>query len=525
MGHGTGCSALFFANIIFVDRENFCTIRANGKVLSGGFVQKCGNGRNVNVFKKCKRNLFFTFRTIYKVGIAVLFCYELFLGFNRHVLDLRKLINHILLFFYALVKPDKTFVRGDFTKIKKLVSVLLIFAITFLFCACNSNSEINDETIYFGNDNIGNDLNGNDGFLDISKEFRGVWFSYLELKAAPKSSKKEFSSYLEKRFEQLKELSVNCVFVQVRPFADAIYKSEIFPSSSCVVKNRGDRLPFDFLKVIIDIAKKFSLSVHAWINPYRILLKGENEEVLLKGGNEKTLSYPDTVSVSEGLFFSPASTKAQKIVISGVREILENYDVDGIHIDDYFYPTTDEEIDKTQFEDYKKSGGTMSLSNWRRENVNALVRGIYTAVKECSNKKIFSISPAGNIEKNRNVYFADVERWGSEDGYCDVLIPQIYFGFENGHLPFESCAKQWRKIVTNKNVSLCAGLALYKVGKEDLNAGSGKDEWKNENDIISRQVEFLRGENYAGFCLYSLQFVNFNEKLLANELKSLKDVI
>ncbi len=410
-------------------------------------------------------------------------------------------------------------------KIKKFVLVFLLFALAFLLCACDSNNRINDETIYFGDDNIGNDLDGNDGFLDISKEMRGVWFSYLELKSAPKSSKEEFSNYLDERFEKLKKLSVNCIFVQVRPFADAIYESEIFPSSNCVVNKQGEKLPFDFLRVIIERAKKFSLSVHAWINPYRILSKDESEESLSKNSLGKTLSYPDVVALSEGLFFSPASTEAQRLVISGVREILQNYAVDGIHIDDYFYPTTDEEIDKTQFEAYKERGGTMALSNWRRENVNALVRGIYTAVKDCSNKKIFSISPGGNIEKNRNVYFADVEKWGSEDGYCDILIPQIYFGFENEHLPFESCAKEWRKIVTNKNVSLCAGLALYKVGKEDLNAGSGKDEWKTKSDIISRQVEFLRQENYGGFCLYSLQFVNFNEKLLANELKSLEDVI
>lgn len=410
-------------------------------------------------------------------------------------------------------------------KHKKFAAAALAIALLFLLCSCDNSDWMNDETISFGDEGVANNLDDNN-FLDISKEVRGVWFSYLELKNAPKSTQEEFSSFLDERFETLKRLSVNCLFVQVRPFADAIYESKIFPSSNCVVEKQGDKLPFDFLKVITRKAKKYAISVHAWINPYRILPKEKADEKLCKSSPGKTLSFPDVVSLSEGLFFSPASLKAQKLVILGVREILQNYDVDGIHIDDYFYPTTNEKIDKAQFEEYGKNGGTLSLSDWRRENVNALIRGIYLEVKKNSKEKIFSISPGGNIEKNRNVYFADVEKWGSEEGYCDLLIPQIYFGFGNEFLPFEDCAKSWRKIVTNKNVTLCAGLALYKVGKEDLNAGKGgKDEWTTEKKIIARQVEFLKSQNYGGFCLYSLQFVNFNEKLLANELKSLESVV
>lgn len=408
----------------------------------------------------------------------------------------------------------------------KLAAIAMAVFLLFSLCACDGSNWTNDETLSFGNDNIGNDLEDKDNFLDLSKEMRGVWFSYLELKSAPKNTREEFEAYLDERFEALRKLSVNCIFVQVRPFADAIYESELFPSSVCVVKNQGDELPFDFLKVIVEKAKSFSFFVHAWINPYRILPKDESPKKLCERSPGKTFSVPDVVSLEEGLFFSPASLEAQRTVILGVREILQNYDVDGIHIDDYFYPTADEKIDKTQFEEYKSEGGTLSLSDWRRENVNALVRGIYREVKQSSKKRIFSISPGGNIEKNRDVYFADVEKWGSEEGFCDVLIPQIYFGFENENLPFEACAEQWRKIVTSKDVTLCAGLALYKVGKDDPNAGEGgREEWKTEERILARQVEFLRSKNFSGFCLYSLQFVNFNEKLLANELKSLESVI
>ena len=94
-----------------------------------------------------------------------------------------------------------------------------------------------------------------------------------------------------------------------------------------------------------------------------------------------------------------------------------------------------------------------------------------------------------------------------------MIIPQIYFGFDNETLPFESCASQWAELCKSRKVLLCAGLAVYKAGKEDTFAGdSGKNEWKENSDILKRQVEYLRENGFDGFCLYSSQFVNFNEK-------------
>ena len=418
----------------------------------------------------------------------------------------------ILYFFSPLVKP-----KGANHKMKRKIfaALLLLIFLPAVLCGCGSGllSDDDGEEYLLEDDDLADEAEDDDRFLDISKEIRGVWFSYLELKAAPKESEKQFSAYILSQFKKLQKLSVNCVFVQVRPFADAIYESEIFPSSSCVVKKRGDSLPFDFLRVICEKGRKCGLSVHAWINPYRILPRGESRSKLCEKSPGKTLSFPDVVEIDEGMFFSPASEKARRLIISGVREILGKYEVDGIHIDDYFYPSQKEKVDSSFYKEYLKGGGTLALDSWRRENVNALVSGIYSAVKESGEDKIFSISPGGDIEKNFSVYYADVERWGKEDGFCDVLIPQIYYGFKNESKPFEKCAIGWRNIVKNDNVRLCAGLALYKRGKEDKFAGErGKNEWKEE-ELISRQIETLRTQGFDGFCLYSLQFVNFNEKL------------
>lgn len=392
---------------------------------------------------------------------------------------------------------------------KKILALLLALLLAFFpLCACE-NESINDETVHIDDENIGNGVADRENFLEIGKPVRGVWFSYLELQAAPKKSEAEFSSFLSKKFELLKEHDINTIFVHVRPFADAIYESSLFPSSFCVSKKQGEKLPFDFLAAIINQAKRFDLSVHAWINPYRILPKGADEKKLCAKSPGKTFSYPDVVTLEEGMFFSPASLKAQRLIISGVREILQRYDVDGIHIDDYFYPCESEKIDCVQFEAYQKSGGRLSLPDWRRENVNALIGGIYGEVKRFSPEKVFSISPSGNIEKNFSKYFADVQKWAGEDGWCDLLIPQIYFGFENESLPFEKTALQWKEISKSKSLCLCPGLALYKQGKDDPNAGeSGRNEWIENADVILRQIKFLEENGFDGYCLYSLDFLN-----------------
>ena len=180
--------------------------------------------------------------------------------------------------------------------------------------------------------------------------------------------------------------------------------------------------------------------------------------------------------------------------------------------------------DKTQYEDYRKNGGSMNISQWRRENVNALVSAMYLKVKSYGEDKIFSVSPSGNIDKNYSQLYADVSLW-CKGGYCDMVLPQIYFGFQNESLPFEECLDDWLSITDSEKVILIPALALYKSGKEDTFAGSGKDEWINNNDIISRQVKLIKEKNCKGFALYSSSYINFSEKFTAQELKNLQNML
>ena len=179
------------------------------------------------------------------------------------------------------------------------------------------------------------------------------------------------------------------------------------------------------------------------------------------------------------------------MISDGVSEIVRNYNVDGVHIDDYFYPTTDENFDIEAFE----TSRAVSVSDFRLENINMLVSQMYQTVKKENPKVLFGISPQGNIANNYTQLFADVEKWASQTGYCDYIVPQIYYGFENEYQPFVKVLQDWDSM-TCKEVKLIVGLAYYKINEDS--------EFSQNTGIISRQIEHVYGcENTDGVALYN----------------------
>lgn len=398
--------------------------------------------------------------------------------------------------------------------------ILLVLAAMFCLCSCSNGilSEDAKDVIDFDNAAVG-EQDDADLIFNRSETFVGAWLSYLELSGDGKmTDTKHYAAYIDGLLESAEKIGVSDLFVHAVSFADAIYPSQIYPTSERIASCRGDKLPFDALSVIVGQAKKRGLRVHAWINPYRIqsqydeaaLCKTETAYRLMKKGDDAV------VRAGGGLYFNPASEKTVRLVTDAARELMSGYGLDGIHIDDYFYPPCESGFDEKQYEAYRKSGGIENLASWRQENVNRLVRSLYTTVKSFGEEKLFSISPGGDIEKDSSVHYADVKRWLREDGYCDLLIPQIYYGFENESQPFEKCLAQWKNAACG-NTRLAVGLALYKTGKTDEFAGeSGKNEWKDNSDILARQVKQILQSGIDGFCLYSLKFVNFKEKEIQN---------
>lgn len=369
-------------------------------------------------------------------------------------------------------------------------------------------------------------------------ELIGVWCNYYELsmKESGGGTEEKFREKVKDMFSLSKEKGVNAVFVQVRPFCDAFYKSKLFPWSEYITGVQGKDPGYDPLEIMVEEAKKLELQIHGWINPYRVSYK--NDINALSEDNPARKMYeenPDSVYISDGgIFLNPANEKAKKLVIDGVKELL-NYDIDGIHMDDYFYPGSDEKIDGEEYNKYTESGGKLSLAQWRRNQVSALVGGIYAQIKSIAPDVVFGISPMGDIEKNYNSSYADLALWCSGEGYIDYVMPQLYYGFENSSKPFEETADEWKKLVPEESdVKLYAGLALYKCGLEDKYAGAesekkdtGRYEWINKDDIISRQISCVRELDYDGVVLYSYKSVanNSGDKHLQAEIEKIMGIL
>lgn len=355
-------------------------------------------------------------------------------------------------------------------------------------------------------------------------ELRAVWISYLELNYKGKS-KADFERDAAARMENLKSLNINAAIVHVRAHSDAYYASKLFPYAKNLTGTQGQAPGYDPLQILIREAHSRGIELHAWFNPFRV--GGANDTIASladsnpakkwrtdtdPGNDSRVIDLKaDLGDPNGGIYYNPGVLEVRRLILDGVREVLDNYEVDGIHFDDYFYPTVSPEFDRKEYEAYTKTvSQPMELADWRRYQVNQLVTGIYAMTKEY--KKEFGISPAANIEHNRNNLYADIEYWVKSGSYVDYICPQIYFGFEypQKQYQFVSLCTRWEQLVKNTNVTLYIGLGPYKIGETDPKDSSapGSDEWIVKTDILKRQVEHIRGlSRYGGFMLFSYSYL------------------
>lgn len=369
--------------------------------------------------------------------------------------------------------------------------------------------------------------------VSVSEEVRAVWVNYNELsmKSLGGGTQTDFQNKAEEMCRNIRASDMNTVIVHVRPFCDAFYASELFPWSVYLTGTQGQGVDYDPFGIFLAAAKAQKLSVQAWINPYRVLLSAEWEK--LSDNNPAKQWYEagkteNLLLTENGIYLNPASLEAQTLIINGVREILRKYDVDAIHMDDYFYPTNDPSVDAASYASYQQAGGRLSQDDWRRENVSMFVSALYAAIKAQNPQTQLVISPGGDIRKNHDSLYADIERWAREPGFLDVLMPQLYYGFENAAKPFEQTAAEWANLRFAPNVSLCFGLAAYKCGKEDVHAGTGALEWTQQEDILARQLTLCRTlPHYDGFALYTYSSIYMadSDEIMKKEWKNFRNVL
>ena len=335
---------------------------------------------------------------------------------------------------------------------------------------------------------------------ESDEEMRGVWVSYMELSMENESSKtqKAFEDKFTEIAEKSRESGFNTLIVH--PFCDALYKSSYFPWSHILTGTQGKNPQYDALQIMCDICKENNLKIHAWINPYRV---SSNETPKKLSDNNPYIKNSEIgIKTDNGIFLDPSNETAQQLISDGVKEIAENYDVDGIQFDDYFYPTKNESFDKKQYEAYIEKYGkenSMSLDNWRMQNVNTLICKVYRTIKSVDSSVEFGISPQGNIGNNDGLY-ADVKSWCTCKGFVDYICPQIYFSLENPALTFEDCLDSWTSLDFDENVKLYVGLGGYKAGNGEYD----EETWLLSDSILANEYDILcNNKSVRGFMLYS----------------------
>ena len=340
------------------------------------------------------------------------------------------------------------------------------------------------------------------------EEDRYVFISYIDYSYLKGKDENILKEEINKMVLNIKENNFNGIILQVRAFSDAIYYSKIFSPSLYIVNNENDKLKLDMLDYFIKLSHENNIKLIAWINPYRIR---SNNDISSISGNNIVNKYLNTssVEIKNGIYFNPAKDEVLDLIIKGVLEIVKNYDVDGILYDDYFYPS--KTCDLNDYKLYKINGGLKSLEDFRRDNINKLIRKTYEKIKEVNSDVLFGISPSGNMNNNYNAEYLDIN-YLIENKIVDFIMPQIYYGFDNTNLPFVNTVNSWSNLVKDTNIKFYVALALYKSGLEDKYAKVGINEWINNNDIISKQIIVSRNTyNYEGFSIFRYDYL-FNSK-------------
>lgn len=334
-------------------------------------------------------------------------------------------------------------------------------------------------------------------------EKRAVFISYIELGNYLKDKdEKNIKDSINNMLDNVKNFGFNMVILQVRSFSDAIYPSSIFPSGRSVVNKEGNKLPFDILDYFIKESHRRNLELHAWINPYRISNATDTSIISKENPAHDMLDTSDIEIIEDkGIYYNPASSKVETLILAGIEEIIKNYDVDGIHFDDYFYPAS-LTIDEMEYTKALEENNNLTLQNFRLNIITSLIKKTYSLIKDYDEKILFGISPDGNIDNNYNSNYLDTRLFCSEEGFVDYLMPQVYYGFLNSTKPFEETVKSWNNLIT-ADIDLIPALAFYKTGNVDSYAKEGVNEWVLYNNIIAREVLLSRElSNYSGFALF-----------------------
>lgn len=385
----------------------------------------------------------------------------------------------------------------------------------------------------------------------VSGELRGVWVTTVRNNDFP-SKKVHETSFNEGIFKQeFKEVLVLCqkfklnaLFFQIRPEGDAFYPSGVNPWSEYLTGVQGVAAgigTFDPLAYVIKETHAANMEFHAWLNPYRLSpwrnrTESKQEGLLTLSPHHYARRHPDWVYHYNGqLYLDPGVPEVTEFMVATVVEVLEQYDVDAIHLDDFFYPYPYPDGDKmVVFADLSPDDETylkyrvdanQSITAWREANINGLVYHLHKAINRYNythDKQVaFGISPFGIWASDKQApggsktspaqlssleEFVNTKLW-IEAGWLDYVVPQVYWAFNDPLSPFDVVAQWWNDVVRGTKTKLYLGLGLYLYQEDQL--------WEDPEEIV-RQIAFGRNlENVSGFVFFT--FHNFDESRITRE--------
>ena len=311
-------------------------------------------------------------------------------------------------------------------------------------------------------------------YANNSEKMNAAWITTVYNKDWPLNKKDSNTQKKEMRdlLDNLKDTGINTVMFQARAKGDALYKSNINPWSDILTGVQGKDPGYDPLAYVIEQAKLRGMKVHVWLNPYRVTTSGTDLNKL--NINHPARKNPDwTLSHDGRLYYNPELPEVKQHIIDTVSEIVRNYDIDGIHFDDYFYPAN--------YPLPEGEGRDGQVANSRRNHITEMISRVKEAIKSIKPNVEFGVSPRG-IWKNKGsdlqgsdtrgsesyyADYADTIKW-VQNNYVDYIVPQVYWEFGLSAADYPKVVSWWADKLKNTNVDLYIGQGIYKpvVAKE-----------------------------------------------------------
>lgn len=353
-----------------------------------------------------------------------------------------------------------------------------------------------------------------------SAEMRGAWVASvfnINFPSKPGLSEDTLRKEIRGIVDTAKQANLNALFVQVRPEGDALYRSSLEPWSRFLSGRQGAGNGVDPLQIFIEEGAKRGIEIHAWLNPYRAAVNSSNP----RHAAHISQRHPQhTKRIGNLLWMDPGAEVVRRHVVEVARDILRRYAVAGLHIDDYFYPypkpgQTIHFPDSDTYNAYRRGGGTLSLADWRRSNVDRLVQELSQVVRSTKPGAQFGVSPFGIYTKGQpadvkagldqyHQLYADPVKW-MRQGWVDYLAPQLYW-VDGGPQSFSALLRWWRSPSVNpRGVPIYPGIAIDRLG--------GSHKWPVSE--IARQIRAERAigpRSQGGFILYNVKDLQQNTK-------------